>query len=177
MRRGRAGRPRRPHSAGTGRPARRWGAGGRGAGRPLPGESSRDQPPPAGAARGGPGAGADRGESAALRTGSGAPAGARRLAGALPRPVGPALGRTGHRDRPRPAGTSERRAAMTEDLDTRRGVVTIEDDGRQRLEFRRSWPDPIDDVWSALTEPDRLARWIGVYEGERRVGGTGTFAM
>jgi hypothetical protein len=32
---------------------------------------------------------------------------------------------------------------MTEDLDTRRGVVTIEDDGRQRLEFRRSWPDPI----------------------------------
>jgi len=66
---------------------------------------------------------------------------------------------------------------MTEDLDTRRGVVTIEDDGRQRLEFRRSWPDPIDDVWSALTEPDRLARWIGVYEGERRAGGTGTFVM
>jgi uncharacterized protein YndB with AHSA1/START domain len=66
---------------------------------------------------------------------------------------------------------------MTEDLDTRRGVVTAEPDGRQRLEFRRSWPDPIEDVWSALTEPDRLARWIGVYEGERRVGGTGTFAM
>ena len=66
---------------------------------------------------------------------------------------------------------------MTEDLDTRRGVVITEDDGRQRLEFRRSWPDPIGDVWSALTEPDRLARWIGVYQGERRVGGTGTFAM
>ncbi len=66
---------------------------------------------------------------------------------------------------------------MTEDLETRRGVVTREDDGRQRLEFRRSWPDPIEDVWSALTEPDRLARWIGRYDGERRVGGTGTFAM
>ena len=66
---------------------------------------------------------------------------------------------------------------MTEDLDTRRGVVTIEGDGRQRLEFRRSWPDPIEDVWSAVTEPDRLARWIGVYEGERGAGGTGTFAM
>jgi uncharacterized protein YndB with AHSA1/START domain len=63
------------------------------------------------------------------------------------------------------------------DPHTRRGVVTTEDDGRQRLEFRRSWPDPIEDVWSALTEPDRLARWIGVYEGERRVGGAGTFAM
>ena len=66
---------------------------------------------------------------------------------------------------------------MTEDLDTRRGVVTTEDDGRQRLEFRRSWPDPIDDVWSALTEPERLARWIGRYEGERAVGGKGSFFM
>ena len=34
-----------------------------------------------------------------------------------------------------------------------RGVVTRLDDGRQRLEFRRSWPDPIEDGWSALTEP------------------------
>jgi uncharacterized protein YndB with AHSA1/START domain len=66
---------------------------------------------------------------------------------------------------------------MTEDLETRRGVVTVEDDGRQRLEFHRSWPDPIEDVWSALTEPDRLARWIGVYEGSRGPGGTGTFVM
>ena len=66
---------------------------------------------------------------------------------------------------------------MTEDLKTRRGAVTVEDDGRQRLEFRRSWPEPIEDVWSALTEPDRLARWIGVYDGERKAGGTGTFAM
>jgi uncharacterized protein YndB with AHSA1/START domain len=66
---------------------------------------------------------------------------------------------------------------MTEELDTRRGVVTTEADGRRRLEFRRSWPDPIEDVWSALTEPDRLARWIGTYEGSRGPGGTGTFAM
>ncbi|MGY1720483.1 SRPBCC family protein [Blastococcus sp. SYSU DS0552] len=63
------------------------------------------------------------------------------------------------------------------DLETRRGVVTTEPDGRQRLEFRRSWPDPIEDVWAALTEPDRLARWIGTYEGERGPGGTGTFTM
>ena len=48
------------------------------------------------------------------------------------------------------------------DLETRRGIVTRLDDGRQRLEFRRSWPDPIDDVWAALTEPDRMARWIGL---------------
>ena len=66
---------------------------------------------------------------------------------------------------------------MTDDLAARRGVVTRQDDGRQRLEFRRSWPDPIDDVWAALTEPDRLARWIGTYEGTRAPGGTGTFTM
>ncbi len=66
---------------------------------------------------------------------------------------------------------------MTEDLDTRRGVVTTEDDGRQRLEFRRTWPDPVEDVWSALTEPERLARWIGRYEGGRGAGGAGTFTM
>jgi uncharacterized protein YndB with AHSA1/START domain len=65
----------------------------------------------------------------------------------------------------------------TETPTTRRGVVTREDGGRQRLEFRRSWPDPIEDVWSALTEPERLARWIGRYDGERAVGGTGTFTM
>jgi uncharacterized protein YndB with AHSA1/START domain len=29
-----------------------------------------------------------------------------------------------------------------------------------------------DDLWSALTDPDRLARWIGVVEGDLRVGGT-----
>jgi uncharacterized protein YndB with AHSA1/START domain len=59
----------------------------------------------------------------------------------------------------------------------RRGVVTNETDGRQRLEFRRSWPDPVEDVWSALVEPERLARWIGSYDGERRPGGSGTFTM
>ncbi len=61
--------------------------------------------------------------------------------------------------------------------ESRRGTVTAEADGRRLLEFRRSWPDPIDDVWSALTEPERTARWIGSYEGERAPGGTGTFFM
>jgi uncharacterized protein YndB with AHSA1/START domain len=63
---------------------------------------------------------------------------------------------------------------MSED---RRGTVTPEDDGRLRLEFRRSWPDPIEDVWSALTDPERTPRWIGAYDGERAVGGRGLFAM
>ena len=48
---------------------------------------------------------AHRGPAAPLRARPAPAAGARRLAGALPRPVGPAAGRTGHRDRPRTAGT------------------------------------------------------------------------
>ena len=66
---------------------------------------------------------------------------------------------------------------MTDDLEARRGVVTPEPDGSRRLEFRRSWPEPVEDVWSALTDPDRLARWIGAYDGARGPGGTGTFTM
>ena len=30
----------------------------------------------------------------------------------------------------------------------------------------------VDEVWSALTEPERLARWYGEVEGELRAGGT-----
>ena len=29
--------------------------------------------------------------------------------------------------------------------------------------LRREWPDPIDDVWAALTESERTARWIGTW--------------
>ena len=59
----------------------------------------------------------------------------------------------------------------------RNGTIIEQPDGRRQLEFRRSWPDPIEDVWSALTEPDRMARWLGTYEGDRGAGGRGTFTM
>jgi uncharacterized protein YndB with AHSA1/START domain len=60
--------------------------------------------------------------------------------------------------------------------DERLGEVSEVTAGVQ-VRFRRSWPDPIADVWAALTESDRTARWIGTYEGERRVGGAGTLTM
>jgi uncharacterized protein YndB with AHSA1/START domain len=59
----------------------------------------------------------------------------------------------------------------------RRGEISADPDGRQRLVFRRSWPDPAADVWAALTEPERSARWIGRYDGERRPGAEGPFTM
>jgi uncharacterized protein YndB with AHSA1/START domain len=47
----------------------------------------------------------------------------------------------------------------------------------ERLVLNREYPDPIDDVWSALTESDRLGRWIGTYTGRGRPGGTVEFVM
>jgi uncharacterized protein YndB with AHSA1/START domain len=47
------------------------------------------------------------------------------------------------------------------------GVVHVED----------VYPTDIDDLWSAITEPARLARWLVAVEGDLRVGGefTATF--
>jgi uncharacterized protein YndB with AHSA1/START domain len=41
------------------------------------------------------------------------------------------------------------------------GVVRMED----------RFDTDVDDVWSAITEPRRLARWLGEVEGELKVGG------
>jgi uncharacterized protein YndB with AHSA1/START domain len=40
------------------------------------------------------------------------------------------------------------------------------------LEIRRRYPDPVEEVWGAFTESDRLARWFGSYTGTGRPGGT-----
>jgi len=64
---------------------------------------------------------------------------------------------------------------MTE-ITSPRGDVLATEEG-VRIVFEREYPDPIEDVWSAVTEPDRLERWIGTYTGERTVGATVQFAM
>ena len=47
-------------------------------------------------------------------------------------------------------------------IDERRGAVRVED----------VYDTDISDLWSAITEPRRLARWIAQVEGELKVGGT-----
>jgi uncharacterized protein YndB with AHSA1/START domain len=59
---------------------------------------------------------------------------------------------------------SERIIGTMRRLDDRVGAVRIED----------VYDTDIDDLWSALTRPERLARWIAVIEGDLRVGGTFT---
>ena len=46
-------------------------------------------------------------------------------------------------------------------IDERRGAVRVED----------VYETDIGDLWSALTEPARLARWIAEVDGDLRVGG------
>jgi uncharacterized protein YndB with AHSA1/START domain len=46
-------------------------------------------------------------------------------------------------------------------IDERRGAVRVED----------VYDTDIGDLWSAITQPDRLARWIAAVEGDFRVGG------
>ena len=49
-------------------------------------------------------------------------------------------------------------------------------DGRTVV-VRREYPDPVGEVWAALTEPDRLARWLGHYTGTGGVGARVEFTL
>ena len=42
--------------------------------------------------------------------------------------------------------------------------------GRQFLVMERRFEAPIDAVWAAITEPERLARWIGTWTGDPASG-------
>jgi uncharacterized protein YndB with AHSA1/START domain len=44
-------------------------------------------------------------------------------------------------------------------------------DGKGVVRMEDSFDTDIDDLWSALTDPSRLARWIGEVEGDLRLGG------
>ncbi len=44
-------------------------------------------------------------------------------------------------------------------------------DGKAVVRIEDSFDTGIDDLWSAITDPDRLARWIGKVEGDLRLGG------
>ena len=44
-------------------------------------------------------------------------------------------------------------------------------DGKGVVRMEDRFDTEIDDLWSAFTEPSRLARWLGEFEGELRLGG------
>lgn len=60
---------------------------------------------------------------------------------------------------------------MTSDPSTADGVVLTDGDA-PRLRFERHYPFPIADVWDAITDRDRLGRWLFPTTFEPRVGGS-----
>ena len=44
-------------------------------------------------------------------------------------------------------------------------------DGKGVVRMEDRFDTDIDDLWSALTDPLRLARWLGEFEGDLRLGG------
>lgn len=46
----------------------------------------------------------------------------------------------------------------------------LRDEEGMRLEFVRTYDDPVDEVWSALTDPEPVARWIGAWSGDPATG-------
>ncbi|MET0837310.1 MAG: SRPBCC domain-containing protein, partial [Marmoricola sp.] len=52
------------------------------------------------------------------------------------------------------------------------GWITSDGD-RSVLTITREFRAPIEDVWAAVTESDRLARWIGTYTGDPASGRVG----
>ncbi len=55
--------------------------------------------------------------------------------------------------------------------------IRTDEDGGTTLVWRREYPDPVEDVWAAITDSERLGRWIGTWTGEPRVGGTVAFTV
>src|SRR5215469_5730398 len=93
------------------------------------------------------------------------------MAGPVSGAVGAAAGRLAHRGGPRKTRTEEHQMTSDEGAGIRilgslrsaggKGIVRMED----------RFDTDIDDLWSALTDPLRLARWLGEFEGDLRRGG------
>src|ERR1700728_2084902 len=105
------------------------------------------------------------------------------MAGPVPDPVGAAAGRPAHRGGPGQARTQARTQTrtrrrtkeqrMTSNAAASNRIVgtlrTADGKGVVRMEDR--YDTGIDDLWSAFTDPGRLARWLGEFEGDLRLGG------
>src|SRR6202042_1037636 len=95
----------------------------------------------------------------------------RRMAGPVPGSAGAAAGRTAHRGGPGQTRTKE--CEMTSNAGAGGRILGSlrSADGQGVVRMEDPLDTDIDDLWSALTEPGRLARWLGDVEGDLRLGG------
>ena len=87
-----------------------------------------------------------------------------------PSPLGITAERPAHRDRPRKE--EEERTMSEETRETTRITGRLRSvDGRGVVRVEGLYDTDIDDLWSALTDGQRLARWIADVEGDLSLGG------
>jgi uncharacterized protein YndB with AHSA1/START domain len=60
---------------------------------------------------------------------------------------------------------------MTDDRDRLLGTLGTAD-GKGVVTMRDRFDTDIEDLWAALTEPERLKRWLGDFSGDLTLGGT-----
>src|SRR5215470_9520209 len=93
------------------------------------------------------------------------------MAGSVPRPVGAAAGRPAHRGGQGETRTEERQMTSNASGSNRILGSLRSADGKGIVRMEDRFDTNIDDLWSALTDPSRLARWYGEVEGDLRLGG------
>ena len=92
--------------------------------------------------------------------------------GVLPIPVGSAFGCPAHRSRSGKETTKEHQMTVnrTGGSDNLLGSLRMLH-GKAMVRLEDRYSTDIEDLWSAITDPPRLARWIADVEGDLRVGG------
>src|SRR5258708_9101134 len=93
------------------------------------------------------------------------------MAGPVPGPVGAAAGCPAHRDSAGETRTKEQQMTDRERAGTRILGSLRSADGKGAVRMEDRFDTDIGDLWSALTDPLRLARWVGEVEGDLRLGG------
>src|SRR5258707_3257657 len=93
------------------------------------------------------------------------------MAGPVPGPVGTSAGRPAHRDSQRNTRPKEHQMTSSARPGTRILGSLRSADGKGIVRIEDRYDTDIDDLWSALTDPARLARWHGQVEGDLRLGG------
>src|SRR6266576_7353514 len=93
------------------------------------------------------------------------------MAGPVPGPVGAAAGCPAHRGGPGETRTKEHQMTSNARGSGRILGTLRSADGKGVVRMEDRFDTDIDDQWSALTDPRRLARWLGEVEGDLHLGG------
>src|SRR5215471_17903165 len=93
------------------------------------------------------------------------------MAGRVPGIVGAAARRPAHGSSSGKARTKEHQMTGNPRSDSRLLGSLRSEDGKGIVRMEDRFDTDIDDLWSAITEPSRLARWYAQVDGDLRPGG------